>query len=71
MSLTSNISALTNSFTIALERAESLEELENIKISFLGRNGSLQELFKGLSDIPSNERPQYGKEINLLKKKLC
>ncbi len=44
--------------------ANSLKELFDVKVKYLGKNGSVTELMKGMKDIPKEERPQFGKIIN-------
>jgi len=42
-------------------------ELEQVKAKYLGREGSLTALLKGLGKLSSEERPQAGARINLVK----
>ncbi len=44
--------------------ASDLKELFDVKVKYLGKNGSVTELMKGMKDIPKEERPQFGKIIN-------
>lgn len=46
---------------------ESLEELREVEIKYLGRKGLINQLLKELKDIPSDRRPEVGKLINQLK----
>ncbi len=46
------------------------DELEAIRIRFLGRNGLLQEIMKGLKDAEPSERPAMGRAANELKQEL-
>ncbi len=50
--------------------AGSSEELEAIRIKFLGRNGLLQEIMKGLKGAEPSERPAMGRAANELKQEL-
>ena len=47
--------------------ASSSGSLYQIKINYLGKKGSSAELMKELKNLPEEERPLFGKEINLLK----
>ncbi|MCX7796376.1 MAG: phenylalanine--tRNA ligase subunit alpha [bacterium] len=49
---------------------ESLEELREVEIKYLGRKGLINQLLKELRDIPSDKRPETGKLINQLKVEL-
>lgn len=48
--------------------ANSLEELEEIKLQFLGRNGKLTLAIKGLAKLPKEKRPEIGILANEVKK---
>ncbi|MER2512728.1 MAG: phenylalanine--tRNA ligase subunit alpha [Nitrosomonas ureae] len=43
---------------------EDAAELENVKARYLGKNGILTELLKGLGKLPVGERPIIGSQIN-------
>jgi phenylalanyl-tRNA synthetase alpha chain len=59
---------LKNEALSQIIRAESVEELENLRINYLGRNGKITKLIKGLKEIKSEERKQTGILINEAKK---
>jgi phenylalanyl-tRNA synthetase alpha chain len=45
-------------------------ELEQAKARYLGRQGKLTELLKGLGKVPATERPRMGSRINQVKEQL-
>ncbi|HVW65528.1 MAG TPA: phenylalanine--tRNA ligase subunit alpha [Nitrosospira sp.] len=45
-------------------------ELEQAKARYLGRNGKLTELLRGLGKLPPDERPEMGSRINKAKETL-
>lgn len=47
--------------------AKNLEEIETIRIKYLGRKGILNDLFSAIKDIPNEEKKQYGADLNLIK----
>ena len=47
--------------------AKSLKELFDAKVKYLGKQGQLTELMKGMKDIPKEERPAFGKIVNELR----
>lgn len=49
-------------------RARSMEELENIRVSFLGRKGQITTMLATLKDLPAEEKPRAGRLGNLLKR---
>jgi len=46
------------------------EELEAIRVKYLGRKGELTQCLRGLANVPAQERPQVGQLANQLKHKL-
>jgi phenylalanyl-tRNA synthetase alpha chain len=44
--------------------ANDLQELDNLRILYLGRKGELAQLFKELGKVPEGERPAAGKLLN-------
>jgi phenylalanyl-tRNA synthetase alpha chain len=53
-----------------INEAKSIEELENIRIRYIGRRGILTEILKGIKDLPPSTRPMVGKQANILKQKI-
>lgn len=51
-----------------IKSAESMEELNKIKVEFLGKKGKVSLLMKKIKEIPPEERKEYGKAVNDLKK---
>ncbi len=47
---------------------EDIAALERLRVKYLGRKGLITEGLKGLSNLPPEERPAAGKELNDLKK---
>jgi phenylalanyl-tRNA synthetase alpha chain len=50
-------------------QSQDPEEIEAFRIKFLGRKGILNELFAEFKEIPNEEKPKVGKQINQLKEK--
>ncbi len=61
---------LMNSIKEKLEKLESLEDVEKARISILGKKGFLKEQFKKMKDLPDEERAEFGKTLNLVKKEV-
>jgi len=49
------------------EVAKTLPELEAIRIKYIGRNGFLPQIMKGLKDVSPDERSEYGQIANEFK----
>ena len=57
----------TKSLITGLDHESALEDL---RISVLGRRGSLTLLLRSISDLPGNERQSAGSSANILKSEL-
>lgn len=51
----------------ALQRAEDLKSLQDVRVQVLGKKGSLTEIMKGMRDLTAEERPAIGSLVNILK----
>ncbi|HIT06075.1 MAG TPA: phenylalanine--tRNA ligase subunit alpha [Candidatus Scybalocola faecipullorum] len=47
-----------------IEAADSLEKLNEIRITFLGKKGELTAIMKSMKDIPKEGRPAFGQMVN-------
>ena len=63
-----NIGKVKQLFEKESEKATSLGKLDELRIRFLGKKGLLTGLLKGISQLPEEDRPKAGKDINELKK---
>ena len=61
---------IINEAVSLMNSIENPVELENAKARYLGKNGVLTELLKGLGKLPAEERPILGNQINLAKDQL-
>ncbi len=50
-----------------IKRAKNLDELNHVRVEFLGKKGKISMLMKRIKEIPSEERRKYGKAVNELK----
>ncbi|MEE4253959.1 MAG: phenylalanine--tRNA ligase subunit alpha [Desulfuromusa sp.] len=51
----------------ALQNATDLKSLQDVRVQFLGKKGSLTEVMKGMRDLTAEERPAIGNLVNSLK----
>jgi phenylalanyl-tRNA synthetase alpha chain len=65
--VTGKIETLVNSAIDAINNCQSLQELDHIRVHYLGKKGTLTELLKELGHLPEETRPQIGKQVNLAK----
>lgn len=61
------ISELKNLFEKELSAVKSSSEIENLRVSYLGKKGSITELLKGMKELPNEMKKSFGQEVNLLK----
>lgn len=57
-------------FGSELAQVDSAKDVEQLKVKYLGKKGSVQELMTLLRNCSTEERPLMGKEINLLKEEI-
>lgn len=58
---------LKKEITSSLNAASSISALEELKIKYMGKKGSISELSSKIKDVPIEERKNYGKEVNEVK----
>ena len=54
----------------AIEASGNLDELNEIRLSVLGKKGSVTEVLKGMKDLSAEERPKVGQLVNETRAKL-
>src|SRR5262245_18689977 len=55
---------------VAIGRAESSDDLEQLRVRYLGRQGRLTQLLRSLGALPERERPLVGSAANEAKREL-
>lgn len=65
-----NITELVNQALAAIKATGDLLELDQVRVNYLGRKGSLTEQLKQLGKLPEAERPAAGQAINNAKQTL-
>lgn len=48
----------------AVSSANTMNELNEVKVKYLGKSGELTAILKGLKDVPPAEKPAFGKMVN-------
>jgi phenylalanyl-tRNA synthetase alpha chain len=62
-----SLQALREEILTRIGRCATDQEIEQLRIEYAGRKGKLTLLLRGLKDIPSEQRPQRGAELNELR----
>lgn len=65
-----NIETLLAEGAQAVEKASSVQELDQVRVEYLGKKGQLTALLKGLGKLSAEERPAAGARINEAKQTL-
>lgn len=58
------LNLIKNGAVSDVERCDSLAALNDVKVKYMGKNGALTELMKGMKDLSKEDRPKFGKLIN-------
>lgn len=53
-----------------IEQAKNIPELLNLKSKYIGKKSLLNKLMKQISSLPKEERPEFGKKLNIAKNKI-
>lgn len=61
---------LWHSWEKASANLKNLEELEALRVQFLGRRGTLTQLFSAIKELPTPERAEAGRILNSLKERM-
>ena len=48
----------------AIENAEKMDSLNDVKVSYLGKKGELSKLLKGMKNVAPEDRPKVGQMVN-------
>ncbi|HEX9787005.1 MAG TPA: phenylalanine--tRNA ligase subunit alpha [Candidatus Binatia bacterium] len=63
-----SLEALQGEVLDRIQRSESEKEIEQIRVETLGRGGTVTLLLRGMKDLPAEERPRRGEELNQLRR---
>ena len=61
------IPAIQSAALADVAAAKTPADVENVRIKYVGRNGSLTALMKGLRDVPPADKPAFGQALNALR----
>ena len=65
------ISELREKFKEKLKEAKSTADVEELRVAFLGKSGSVTELLKSMGGLSPDERKTMGQAVNELKEKVA
>lgn len=58
------IDSLIAEISAKYEAVKSMQELNDLKVLYLGKKGIITELNTGIKDVPNEEKKEYGMEVN-------
>ena len=64
------LATLKQELTTVLSQAQTLEELEKVRIDFLGKKGKLSKILASMGKLSAEERPRMGALANEVKTQL-
>ncbi|MFR9013328.1 MAG: phenylalanine--tRNA ligase subunit alpha [Desulfovibrio piger] len=70
MDLMTVLESLVTDLEAGLDWASSLDELEELRVDFLGRKGKLAQAMSSMAKLPPAERPAVGQKANSVKERL-
>lgn len=62
------IDQIKRDFEVEAKDIRTADALEDLRIKYLGRKGYISNAFSLLAEIPKEEKPKFGQELNKLKK---
>lgn len=63
----SNFEQLSVEIEQSFQEAKTLEELNTLRVEYLGKKGKIADLMKQMKQVPKEEKKAYGQAVNALK----
>ena len=63
-----DITQIQEQASLSIQQTNNIAELDAIRVLFLGKKGKLTDILKNLGNLPPEERPIVGQEINIAKR---
>ena len=70
-STTENLNALQQQAQQAISDASEMQQLENLRVQYLGKKGVLTEQLKQIGSLSPEERPKFGDRVNQVKAEIA
>lgn len=65
-----NLEEIHKDFQLKVSKIKSSEDLQGLRVSFLGKKGVLTESLKAVGTLPEKDRPVFGQKVNVLRAEL-
>ncbi|MGL4882786.1 MAG: phenylalanine--tRNA ligase subunit alpha, partial [Waterburya sp.] len=69
-SIQEQLKELNNSALSAITTTDSLDELEQLRVKYLGKKGQLSQILRGMGKLTPEERPAVGSQANVVKEEV-
>ena len=61
------LNALKDEAGLSIQKAVTLQEMDEIRIKYLGKKGEFTEISKSMRELSPEERPAFGQMVNDVK----
>lgn len=68
--MTDKIKQILDAFNEKIDSIETMNDLNQLRVRFLGKSGEVTELLKGLKSFSAQDKPVFGKKINELRQNI-
>lgn len=65
-----NIEQTELSFDVDIKNVKSLEELEGVRLKYLGKKGLIADIMAKFREVPAEQKREFGQKVNALKAKI-
>ena len=65
-----DIKSIEREFAEEIEKVSSLQEIEKLRIKYLGRKSVINQLFSEIPHLSKEEKASFGRNLNILKQKI-
>lgn len=62
-----NLTSIKEEGLAKIEASKDLNELQQLRVLYLGKKGPIQEVMKSMKDLSAEERPAFGQKVNEIK----
>ena len=64
MAQTEAMTEIKQQALVDINEAQNEKELQDVKVKYLGKKGSVTGLMKHMKDLSNEEKPAYGQQVN-------
>ena len=66
-----NLAGIKEEGLTKIKACEDVASLNQLRVLYLGKKGPIQEVMKTMKDLPQEERPAFGAQVNTVKEELA